>query len=646
MLRVFNSLMLFLFLAWAPLIYAGTAVTWNGSSYTVPSVGETGWFGADKVDGLLIDLATDGFQKTGGNFTITGEVDFGGTTGLTGLYWGSRTASSSATGIFRLANTEGVGWRNAADSADLLLAVDALDNLTFNGSTFLTAQTLVPVTAGGTGLTSYTAGDLIYASAAETIAPLNIGSANEVLKTDGSTPSWGSIVNANVDGSAAVAYSKLNLSDSIVNADVNTAAAIAYSKLNLTGTLLNADVNSSAAIVYSKLDLSGSIVNADVASNAAIAVTKLGAITTGSVMTTTASGLITTESQLAIARGGSASSTIGAAFDTFAQTTTKGDLVVRDASSADRLAIGTNNQVLTADSTQTLGVKWADSSGATNAGADAFLLENIGITTSVGSNALTIELRSNDGSTELSASEIGKVAFRVFTITEGAYSILEIDGPITDLVISSTATMGHISSKAEDVYVYLINNGGAAVLGASTKLFDDGDLLTSTAEGDDGSADGRFTLYTESAVTAKPGRLIGKFISNQPTAGTWSSTMDDGVVNFNKSQVMTGFGGRFRMESAQGSCTGSSTITNGTGTYNTTFNPWITSIGNISNGECAIVFADDWAATPTCTANVIQHVDTLVTLDNLATTGTDIGGFTAGVNATSIAFTMTCIGIK
>ncbi len=43
--------------------------------------------------------------------------------------------------------------------------------------------------------------------------------------------------------------------------------------------------------------------------------------------------------------------------------TTKGDILVRGASALDRVAIGTNDQVLTADSTQSTGVKWADASG-------------------------------------------------------------------------------------------------------------------------------------------------------------------------------------------------------------------------------------------------------------------------------------------
>ena len=98
---------------------------------------------------------------------------------------------------------------------------------------------------------------------------ININGSNQLQVADGA------ITNAKVNAAAAIAYSKLNLSNSIVNADVASAAAIAYSKLNLTASVVNADIAVAAAIAYSKLALANSIVNADVATGAAIAYSKL-----------------------------------------------------------------------------------------------------------------------------------------------------------------------------------------------------------------------------------------------------------------------------------------------------------------------------------------------------------------------------------
>jgi hypothetical protein len=61
----------------------------------------------------------------------------------------------------------------------------------------------------------------------------------------------------------------------ITNTQIATNAAIAYSKLSLSNTLLNNDFASGAAIAYSKLNLSNSIVNNDIASGAAIAWSKV-----------------------------------------------------------------------------------------------------------------------------------------------------------------------------------------------------------------------------------------------------------------------------------------------------------------------------------------------------------------------------------
>jgi hypothetical protein len=90
----------------------------------------------------------------------------------------------------------------------------------------------------------------------------------------------GTIVNADINASAAIAYSKLNLSgsivsadianDTIVDADINTAAAIAKTKISGTAVTL-ADTGT----VTSTMIADGTIVNADINASAAIARTKI-----------------------------------------------------------------------------------------------------------------------------------------------------------------------------------------------------------------------------------------------------------------------------------------------------------------------------------------------------------------------------------
>lgn len=52
------------------------------------------------------------------------------------------------------------------------------------------ASGLVPPSEGGTGISSYAQGDMLYASASDTLAKLNIGTAGKILRSNGSTPAW------------------------------------------------------------------------------------------------------------------------------------------------------------------------------------------------------------------------------------------------------------------------------------------------------------------------------------------------------------------------------------------------------------------------------------------------------------------------
>ncbi|MCP3682533.1 MAG: beta-propeller fold lactonase family protein, partial [bacterium] len=52
--------------------------------------------------------------------------------------------------------------------------------------------TALDETQGGTGQTTYTTGDILYASGANTLTKLGVGSDNQVLKLSGGVPTWGS----------------------------------------------------------------------------------------------------------------------------------------------------------------------------------------------------------------------------------------------------------------------------------------------------------------------------------------------------------------------------------------------------------------------------------------------------------------------
>lgn len=87
-----------------------------------------------------------------------------------------------ATILAMLLNVDGAG---SGLDADLL---DGQQGSYYNN--LANATGTLAVANGGTGLASYTAGDLPYASGATTLSKLGIGAANTVLTSNGATPAW------------------------------------------------------------------------------------------------------------------------------------------------------------------------------------------------------------------------------------------------------------------------------------------------------------------------------------------------------------------------------------------------------------------------------------------------------------------------
>ena len=165
----------------------------------------------------------------------------------------------------------------------------ASDTLTFTNKTFNANGTGNSITnlevadfASGvldTDLTTVSATDntLASAKAIKTYVDSAVSTANELSElTDVNitTPADGSVlfydtatskwIDNVVSGDITIADTGVAAISScvIVNADVNASAAIAYSKLNLTNNIVNADINTSAAIDASKL-ADGSVSNTE-----------------------------------------------------------------------------------------------------------------------------------------------------------------------------------------------------------------------------------------------------------------------------------------------------------------------------------------------------------------------------------------------
>lgn len=151
-------------------------VTLNGTvNHQIPETGETGW--STTLTSYLQAIASDCIAKKGGTFSLVNDIVLT-SKGINAPYFKSGSSNISTTGIVRLANNEGVGFRNAANSADLVLKVNTSNVLEFNGN---------PITALALG-------------AADTVLRMNSG---------GTATEYSKIVNANIDAAAAIALSKL-----------------------------------------------------------------------------------------------------------------------------------------------------------------------------------------------------------------------------------------------------------------------------------------------------------------------------------------------------------------------------------------------------------------------------------------------------
>jgi hypothetical protein len=133
------------------------------------------------VFGKYISASTESGSK------LTGQLNEASTSNA--VYGGTITASTKLVGDVNEASTGKNVFGNTITAGTGGFSGDGSGISSLNQSNLSSA---VSVTKGGTGLNTVTAGDILYASANDTVAGLDKGAGNTVLqmKTDGTLPEW------------------------------------------------------------------------------------------------------------------------------------------------------------------------------------------------------------------------------------------------------------------------------------------------------------------------------------------------------------------------------------------------------------------------------------------------------------------------
>lgn len=134
------------------------------------------------------------------------------------------------------------------------------------------------------------------------------------------------------------------------------------------------------------------------------------------------------------------------------------------------------------------------------------------INATVAANALTLTLNPT------------VLDFRSNSLASGVVNTRQVTAAI-NLVVSSGSTLGTVNATAARLAVLAIDNAGTVEL-AVTNLsggvnLDETTLISTTAEGGAGAADSASVIYSTTARTNVPFRVVGFIDITQATAGTW-----------------------------------------------------------------------------------------------------------------------------
>lgn len=420
-----------------------TSVVFDGVTYFVPAFGDTGYAqGPGNMSAYWIAIATGSFQHTAGSFPLTAQANFGTSFGLTALDFISTTVNPATAGVLRLAKTDAIDWRNNANGANLPLAINGSDQLTFNGVVISTAAVGGTVNTGTAGrLTLYPATgntvDDVYTQNAFGIDILIAAQPARSVALEYSIPNPGNAV-------AAATFALLQLAQTFTAAQtfattVTISATTNQLVLGTTNTVTLTSPAPAASRTYTIPDVLG----------AADFVMTAGAQTIGGIKTFNAGAGAITMSASTIAMGankitGLANGTASTDAAAFGQIPTTGYVISATTTQSSTNATATNTY---ADSNMTATI--------TPSKTTSKILITASFTSRVNSSASNVEYRLLRGATDLSGANGANINYNQdVSGNDTNVSLVYLDSPATTSAttykIQGRATAGTLNMGTAD----------------------------------------------------------------------------------------------------------------------------------------------------------------------------------------------------
>ncbi len=435
---------------------------------------------ASQTDDILVEVTGRGYGASAFSASSVVRIDLEAAENFTntaqGTYISFHTTALGATSPvekFRIGPSGqwGIGGATYGTSGYSFVSGGASAQPTWSQVSLTTGITdVLPVANGGTNISSYAVGDLLYASASTTLSKLAAVATGNVLRSGGvaTAPAWGQVVlTSDVTSILPILNGGTNSTATPTNGGIGygTGTAHAYSSAGTSGQFLtssgagapswttlsgvavtsitngtNISVSAATGAVtvstvanpaFGTSVTSPVIIGGVAASSSLVLQSTTGVGTTDSILFkvgnngavtamsiasggTVTIGTLNLTNALGIAYGGTGQTTAAAGFNALSPITSTGDLIIgTGVNTAGRLAIGANGYVLTSNGTT---ATWSASTG----GVASFSAGSTGLTPSTattGAITLAGTLVAGNGGTGFSTYATGDIIYASATNT-------------------------------------------------------------------------------------------------------------------------------------------------------------------------------------------------------------------------------------